>query len=52
MRFVAHGAKALLLGPPGVALGLEAVPARASRVFTSATALITTPGEAFYEEPA
>ena len=50
MRFVAHGAKALLLGPPGVALDLEACRLGLREMFTSATALITTLGKALYEE--
>lgn len=56
MRFVAHGANALLLGPPGVgkthlsvALGLEACRLGLRVMFTTATALITTLGKALYE---
>ena len=56
MRFVADGANALLLGPPGVgkthlavALGLEACRLGLRVAFTTATALITTLGKALYE---
>lgn len=56
MRFVAHGANALLLGPPGVgkthlsvALGLEACRLGLRVMFTTAAALITTLGKALYE---
>ena len=56
MRFVANGANALLLGPPGVgkthlsvALGLEACRLGLRVTFTTATALITTLGKALYE---
>lgn len=55
MRF-AHGANALLLGPPGVgkthlsvALGMEACRLGLRVAFTTATALITTLGKALYE---
>ncbi len=56
MRFVANGANALLLGPPGVgkthlsvALGLEACRLGLRVMFTTAAALITTLGKALYE---
>ena len=56
MRFVAHGANALLLGPPGVgkthlsvALGLEACRLGLRVMFTTAAALITMLGKALYE---
>ena len=56
MRFVANGANALLLGPPGVgkthlsvALGMEACRLGLRVMFTTATALITTLGKALYE---
>jgi DNA replication protein DnaC len=56
MRFVANGANALLLGPPGVgkthlsvALGLEACRLGLRVTFTTAAALITTLGKALYE---
>ena len=56
MRFVANGANALLLGPPGVgtthrsgARGLEACRLGLRVTFTTATALITTLGKALYE---
>lgn len=56
MRFVANGANALLLGPPGVgkthlsvALGMEACRLGLRVSFTTAAALITTLGKALYE---
>jgi DNA replication protein DnaC len=56
MRFVANGANALLLGPPGVgkthlsvALGMEACRLGLRVAFTTAAALITTLGKALYE---
>jgi DNA replication protein DnaC len=56
MRFVANGANALLLGPPGVgkthlsvALGMEACRLGLRVTFTTAAALITTLGKALYE---
>lgn len=56
MRFVAHGANVLFLGPPGVgkthlsvALGLEACRLGLRVQFTTAAALITTLGKALYE---
>ncbi len=56
MRFVANGANALLLGPPGVgkthlsvALGLEACRLGLRVMFTTAAALITMLGKALYE---
>ena len=56
MRFVANGANALLLGPPGVgkthlsvALGMEACRLGLRVAFPTAAALITTLGKALYE---
>lgn len=56
MRFIANGANALLLGPPGVgkthlsvALGMEACRLGLRVAFTTAAALITTLGKALYE---
>ena len=56
MRFVANGANALLLGPPGVgkthlsvALGMEACRLGLRVAFSTAAALITTLGKALYE---
>ena len=56
MRFVANGANALLLGPPGVgktqlsvALGLEACRLGLRVMLTTAAALITMLGKALYE---
>ena len=56
MRFVANGANALLLGPPGVgkthlsvALGMEACRLGLRVAFTTAAALITTLGKALDE---
>ena len=56
MRFVANGANARLLGPPGVgkthlsvALGMEACRLGLRVVFTTAAALITTLGKALHE---